>query len=150
MNCPRRHACWQNKRLYWEGMPGRRAGGWENPGGPLCHGACSLRHYGDGISFQVVSGQSFWLSVLPGGTCIAQPRWMPVRRILGDGKTGGISFWPFQNYSYWWWLISSMFLVRNLLSWNNSSKWLLWCLARMGSFSQCVSPNIISGERMDV
>ena len=35
------------------------------------------------ISFRVVSGQSFWLMVLPGGACITQPRWIPVRRILG-------------------------------------------------------------------
>lgn len=27
MYCLRRHACWQSKRLYWEGTPGRRAGG---------------------------------------------------------------------------------------------------------------------------
>ena len=26
------------------------------------------------------------------GACIAQPRWIPVRRILGEGKTCGISF----------------------------------------------------------
>ena len=32
----------------------------------------------------VVSGQSFWLRVLPGGARIAQPRWIPARRILGD------------------------------------------------------------------
>ena len=102
MNCPRRHTCWQNKRLYCEGVPGQRAGGWGNPGGLLCHVACSLRYYGDGISFQVVSGQSFWLSVLPGGTWIAQPRWMPVRRILGGGWTHGVSFWPFPKSSCWW------------------------------------------------
>ena len=48
-----------------------------------------LRFYGDGISFWVASDQSFW-PVLPGGTCIAQPRWMPGRRILGVGTTCGI------------------------------------------------------------
>ena len=36
--------------------------------------------YGDGVSFQVVSGQLFWLRILPGGT---QPRWISARRILG-------------------------------------------------------------------
>ena len=50
--------------------------------------------------------------VLPGGTCIVQPRWMPTRRILGGGRTRGISFWPFPNFSDWWWLVSSMFLTR--------------------------------------
>ena len=26
------------------------------------------------------------------GTCLLQPRWMPVRRILGGGQTYGVSF----------------------------------------------------------
>ena len=30
--------------------------------------------------------------VLPGGTCIAQPRWMEARRILGGGQICGVSF----------------------------------------------------------
>ena len=25
MSCPRRHACWRSKRLYWEGVRGQRA-----------------------------------------------------------------------------------------------------------------------------
>ena len=44
----------------------------------------SLRFYGDGVSFQVVSGQSFWLRVLFGGAHVAQPRRIPARRFLGD------------------------------------------------------------------
>ena len=112
MNCPRRHTCWQSKRLYWEGVPGWRAGGWGNPGRPLCPMAGSLRVYGDGISFRVVTDQSFWLRVLPGGACIAQPRCMPARRILGGGRTCGVSFWSFLNSSGWRWRISSMFLTR--------------------------------------
>ena len=74
--------------------------------------AHSLWFYGDGISFGVVFSQSFWLRVLPGGACLVQPRWMPVRRILGDGWTCGVSFWPFPDSSGWWWLISSVFLNR--------------------------------------
>ena len=74
--------------------------------------ACSLRFYGDGISFRVVFSQSFWLRVLPGGACLVQSRWMPERRILGGGRTCRVSFWPFLNSSSWWWLISSMFLSR--------------------------------------
>jgi len=69
------------ERDYWEGAPRQRMAG--NPGEPLCHMARNLGFYGDGISFWVVPGQSFWLKVLPGGTHIAQPRWIPVRRILG-------------------------------------------------------------------
>ena len=34
-------------------------------------------------TFRVVSSQSFRLRVLLGGERIAQPRWIPVRRILG-------------------------------------------------------------------
>ena len=48
-----------------------------------CHRALSLQRHGEGIRFQVVSGQSFWLRVFLGGTHIAQPRWIPVKRILG-------------------------------------------------------------------
>ena len=61
----------------------------------------------------LVSGLSLanhW--VPPGGACLVQPRWMPERRILGGGWTRGVSFWPFLNYSRWWWLISSVFLTR--------------------------------------
>ena len=75
--------------------------------------AHSLGLYGDGISFQVVFGQSFWLRGLPGGAHIAQPRWMPERRILGGGWICGVTFWPFLNSSGgWWWLLSSEFLSR--------------------------------------
>ena len=44
--------------------------------------------------------------------CIAQPRWMLVSGILGSGRTRGVSFRPFPNSSGWWWLISSVFLIR--------------------------------------
>ena len=37
---------------------------------------------------------------------------MPERRILGGGRTCGVSFWPFLNSSHWWRLINSMFLTR--------------------------------------
>ena len=60
--------------------------------------------------------QSFWLGVLPGGASLVaslwHPRLMPERRILGDGQTCGVSFWPFPNSSGWWWFISSLFLSR--------------------------------------
>ena len=45
--------------------------------------------------------------VLPGGTRIAQPRWMPARRILGGAQTHGVSFGLFLNSTSWWWRISS-------------------------------------------
>ena len=51
-------------------------------------------------------------SVFLGGARIAQPRWMLVRGILGSGQTCGVSFRPFPNSSGWWWLISSIFLIR--------------------------------------
>ena len=81
-----------SKRFYWEREPGWRAGGSGNSGEQLCHVACSLQFYGDGISFWVVFSQSFWLRVLPGGAHLVQPRWMPERRILGGGQTCGVSF----------------------------------------------------------
>ena len=42
----------------------------------------------------------------------AQPRWMLARGILGSGRTRSVSFRPFSNSSIWWWLISSVFLIR--------------------------------------
>ena len=51
-------------------------------------------------------------SVFPGGALMAQPRWMLARGILGSGCTHGVSFPPFTNSSGWWWLISSLFLIR--------------------------------------
>ena len=74
--------------------------------------ARSLGFYGDGISFRVVFGQSFYLRVFPGGAHISQPRWMLVRGILGRGWTWGVSFRPFPNSSGGWWLISSVYLIR--------------------------------------
>ena len=74
--------------------------------------ARGLRFSVDGISFWVVFGQSFSLRVLPGGALIAQARWMLARGILGSGWTHSVSFSPFLNSSGWWWLISSVFLIR--------------------------------------
>ena len=37
---------------------------------------------------------------------------MLARGILGSGWTRGVSFRPFPNSSGWWWLISSVFLIR--------------------------------------
>ena len=34
------------------------------------------------------------------------------RGILGSGRTHCVSFQPFPNSSSWWWLISSVFLIR--------------------------------------
>ena len=72
--------------------------------------ARSLGLYGDGISFRVVFGHSNL--VFPGGARIAQPRGMLARGIPGSGQTHCVSFRPFLNSSGWWWLISSIFLVR--------------------------------------
>ena len=95
------------QEILSERAPGWRAVGEGNPGELLCH-----MGYGDGISFLVVFSQSFWLRVLPGGARLVQPRWLPERRILGGGWTRGVTFWPFLNSTGWWWLISSVFLIR--------------------------------------
>ena len=52
--------------------------------------ARSLGFYGDGISFRVALANHS-NSVFPGGTRIAQPRWMLARGILGNGWTGRVS-----------------------------------------------------------
>ena len=54
--------------------------------------AQSIGFYGDQVSFWVASGQSFSLRFLPGGTHIAQPRWIPTRRIPGGSRTCVVSF----------------------------------------------------------
>ena len=82
MSCPRRRMCWQSKRLYWE-----EAARWRAARGPkrtaFSRGSQSWGVCGNGVSFWVVSGQSFWLRVLPDGARVAHPRWIPARRILG-------------------------------------------------------------------
>ena len=68
----------------------------------------SLGFYGDGISFQVALANHF-----NSESRIAQPRWMLARGILGSGrKAGSVSSRPFPNSFGWWWLISSVFLIR--------------------------------------
>ena len=51
-------------------------------------------------------------SFLVAGARITQPRRMLARGILGSGRTRCVSFRPFLNSSGWWWLISSIFLIR--------------------------------------
>ena len=142
MNCPRRHICWQSKRFYWERAPRWRAGGWGNPGELLCSVAHSLGFYGDGISFQVVFNESFWLRVLPGGAGLVQPNgcqregfWEVVRHVVS----------PFDLS--WTLLVGGGLLVLCSLPGppviKQLMKWSLWCLARVGSFSQCASPKQI-------
>ena len=78
--------------LTKERIPGQRAVERGNPTQEICS---AERLDGDGIGFCVVFGQSFWHRVLPGGAHVAQPRWMPARRILGGGQTRAVSFWTF-------------------------------------------------------
>ena len=49
--------------------------------------AHSVRLYGDAVTFQEVSGQSFQLRVLPVGARITQPGQTAARRVLGVGRT---------------------------------------------------------------
>ena len=74
------------------------------------------RRTGDGMVMGLVSGWSL-ANHSNSESClvahsIAQPRWMLARGILGSGRTRGVSFRPFLNSSGWWWLISSIFLIR--------------------------------------
>ena len=112
MNCLKWYMCWQSKRICWQEVPGQRAGVLRNPGGLLCHKACSqgfygvtlvswlsLANYSDSGSFNVVR------------TLVSQGRfqWGGFWEL---GSTCGVSFWPFLNSSWWWWLVSSAFLIR--------------------------------------
>ena len=103
--------CWQSKRFYLESVPGGRAvgkGTKEN---------CSAVWL-EVLGFMVMGLVSRWSfanhsnSVFPGCARIAQPRWMLARGILGREWTDSVSSGPFPNSSSWWWLISSVFLIR--------------------------------------
>ena len=103
--------CWQSKRFYLESVPGWRAvgkGTKEN---------CSAVWL-EVLGFMVMGLVSRWSfanhsnSVFPGCARIAQPRWMLARGILGSEWTDSVSSRPFPNSSGWWWLISSVFLIR--------------------------------------
>ena len=112
MNCLRRHLCWQSKRFYCE-----RAPGWRAVGKGTQENCSATRLPISGFMvMRLVSGWSLAnhsnSEVFPGGTRIAQSRWMLARGILGSGRTRGVFFWPFPNSSGWWWLISSVFLIR--------------------------------------
>ena len=107
MNCPRRHTLTKQEILLGKG---RAPGGEQEGKGTQENCSAVLGFYGEGISFWIVFSQSFWLRVLPGGAGLVQPRWMPERRILGGGRIGGVSFWPFSNSSGWWMLISVLCL----------------------------------------
>ena len=112
MNYPKIHTCWQTKRPHWEGAPGWRAGGWGNPGELLCtwHTVSGFMMMGLVSGFSLVNHSDSGSFL--GGTHMAQSRWMPARRILGGGRTHGVSFWHFPHSSSWWWLVSYMFLTR--------------------------------------
>ena len=97
-----------SKRFYGKGHLGGESRRVREPKRTALPCGLQLRFYGDGIRFQVVFSQSFWLRVLPGGARLVQPRWMPERRILGGGRTCDVSF----DLSFWWWLIISVFLTR--------------------------------------
>ena len=139
MNCLRRHMCWQSKRFYWERVPGWRAVGSGNPGEQLSLVARSLGFFGDGISFWVVfSSHSDSESFMVVPTLFSH-----------DGYHWG--FWEMVGH-----VVSPFDLSPTLAGGggllvqcslpgppvlNNSCKCLLWCLARVGGFSQRASPN---------
>ena len=148
MICPRRHTCWQSKRLYWKKYPDphpsapQRAVGSGNPGELLCHMAHSLRHYGDGGLLSRLSLANYSDSgVLLGGAHVARSR-----GCQGEGFWEMIGHVVFPLDLSWTLLIGGGLLVPVLyldllLSWNYSCKYLLWCLAKVGDFSQCAFPN---------
>ena len=141
LSCPRRHMGWQNERLHWRRTPGWRAAGSRSPGELLCHVAHGLGFPPDGISFQVVYDQSFWLrSVLDHA--------VPARAKV-DARAGGSGrprhlFLTFPSSSHWWWLISSVFTSRT--SWRKRTHAAGACGAGRGAVSSTRSP---SGPTLD-
>ena len=110
-NCPRRHVLTKQEIL----LGGHPSGEQQGKGSQENSSATWLAVSG----FMVMGLVSRWSlatnhsnSVFPGGARIAQPRWMLERGILGSGPTRSVFFRPFSNCFSWWWLISSIFLIR--------------------------------------
>ena len=80
--------CLRGKRLYWEGVPGWGAGD-ANPEELLCQvSGFMVRELISCLSLATNSVLESFLDCAG----IIQPRWMPARRILGGGRTRGVSF----------------------------------------------------------
>ena len=75
------------------------------------------------------------------------PSWMPAR-ILGGGRTYGVSFWSFLNSSSWWWFIGSVFLTRTSCHKIAHANGYYGAWPGWASFSQCASPNIPTGRSL--
>ena len=97
---------------------------YRNPGELLFLLADSLRFYGNGVSFWVVSGQSpsWWHKHL---------RWIPEKRTMGSWSCPP-SFFPPPDFSQCQHHVPYL----DLLLWDNLSKWLSSCLAKVGDLSQ--------------
>ena len=108
MDCPKRRMSWRSKRLHWQGRPG----GEQSQG---IQGNCSATWLA--LSGFMVMG-FLWptsldsRSFLVAHALLSQDGSQPTGRILGGGRTSGISFWPFPNSSGWWWLVSFRFLTK--------------------------------------
>ena len=143
MNCSRRHPCWESKRFYWEGVPERTAAGYRNIGELLCHVACIFRFYMNGVSIWMVSAQSsFSAHIWSGSGSFSWGVHLLSKRDSSTKDSGR--------------LVISLLLAppkssqlvlpgpyQGLLLWHNSRKQLLSSLAKVGSFSQWSSNNIL-------
>ena len=141
MSCLRRHMCWQSKRFYWERAPGESSRVREPRRTALPHG---LPH-GLGIT---VMGLVSWLSLAnhsDSESCLV------VHTLFSHDGCQREGFWEVVGH-----VVSPFDLSRTLLVGggllvpcslpgppviNSSCKWWLWCLARVGGFSQCASPH---------
>ena len=100
--------------------------------------------YGDGISFPVVFSLSFWLRVLPGGANGGVSR--SAKMDAGEKDSGRWS----DMWCHFLTCLRTLPVGVGLLVpctvpgspvIKQLMKLLLWCLARVGGFSQCASPN---------
>ena len=111
------------KGVIGKGPPGQRAGGWGSPGELLCHVARSLRVYGDGVSFQVVSGQSF-----DSGASWRRMQYLTEMDASEEDSGRWKDIWHLLlTFPKLFWLVvpcGSMFLPRASCCKNHSHKWL--------------------------
>ena len=104
-----RHACWQNKRLYYQGYPGRK-----NQGKGTQKGSATCLTVSGFMAIRLVSRLSLPNNSDSGSFLshngVQQEVFWEVGRTCD--LVSAVSFWLFLNYSRCSWLFSSVFLTR--------------------------------------
>ena len=105
--------CWQSKRFYWERSTRAESSRVREPRSTALPRGPQSRVLPDEISFGwSLANHSDSESFLVVHAPLSQYGCQRERFWEVGGRTRGVPFWPFPNSSGWWWLISSIFLIR--------------------------------------